>query len=631
MRNDARLHDVVVARDLRVAMRDGVRLATDLYLPAREGQALIGPWPALLARTPYDKSAVTAASAEYFASRGYLVAVQDCRGRYRSEGRFFPFVDEPEDGFDTIAWLAAHPACDGQVGTFGSSHLAWVQFHAATQAPPALKTMIPMYGPTNAFHHSMREGGALHLWWLGWMRGLAEHGSHAVQTAPHLARALHAEPLLPWLAQLPWQRGQSPLRHVPEYEEALFQLMEEDRYSEFWRQTGLAMDERFAAFPPIPILWIGGWYDYYPHAITDSFARFAALGHEDQYLLVGPWDHGGPRSQCGDVDFGESAAVGLRELQLRWFDFWLKGEGERPFREPVRVFVMGDAAPSAPHSRGARTPGGQLYHGGAWGDFDHWPPTAASQRRLYLQPGGRLAGTPPRTSASATTYSYDPRDPVPSLGWCYVADATAGYAVPPGPRDLLQPAPLLGRGQAGFPLGGRRDVLVFGTPPLEEDLHVVGPIGARLWISSDAADTDFTARLSDVYPASIEYPAGYALPVSEGILRTRYRESMSDPRPLVPGEPTEIRITLSPTANRFRGGHSLRLDISSSNFPRFEPNRNTWNGKPDGPTASPAVTAMDRRVRIAENTVHHDATRPSHVSFWVLPGSSMAAPSRPTR
>src|SRR5438874_3785487 len=224
-------YEVLIARDVKVTMRDGVRLATDLYLPARDGQALPGRWPALLARTPYNKSLRPASSALQFARHGYLVAVQDCRGRFLSEGRFFPFVDEPEDGYDTVTWLAGHPGCDGQVGTFGGSHLAWVQFHMATQAPPGLKTMIPHYGPTNAFHHSMREGGALHLWWLGWMLRLAETGSHRAQSEPHLARGVQAQPLLPWLAALPWQRGQSPLRHFPDYEQALFQLIEEDRYS----------------------------------------------------------------------------------------------------------------------------------------------------------------------------------------------------------------------------------------------------------------------------------------------------------------------------------------------------------------------------------------------------------------
>jgi uncharacterized protein len=641
-------HDVLIAPDIRVPMRDGVRLATDLYLPAREGQALPGPWPALLVRTPYDKGGV-AGDAAFYARHGYLVAVQDCRGRYKSEGRFFPFVDEPQDGCDTVGWLAAHAACDGHVGTWGSSHLAWVQFHMATQAPPALKTMIPRYGPTNAFHQSMREGGALHLWWLGWMIFLARQGSHAVQATPHLARALQAEPLLPWLAGLPWQRGQSPLRHVPDYEEALFQLMEEDRYSDFWRQPGLAMDEQFERFPEIPILWIGGWYDYYPQAISDSFARFVALGRKDQYLLMGPWDHSGCASGCGDVWFGPPAAVTLRDLQLRWFDHWLKDEGELPFREPVRVFVMGegrdktgrrgdgatgrqtwDKAGDGDLRQGQKTAEGHLCHGGAWRDATAWPPSEGAPQRYYLQPGGGLAMEPPgggdteadslsrpvapsprrSVSSLATSYTYDPRDPVPSLGWCYVSDAASGYAVPPGPRDLIQPAPLLGRGQAGAPLGARRDVLVFQSAPLAEELRVIGPIEARLWIASDAPDTDFTARLSDVYPPSEEYPAGYALPVGEGILRARFRESMRDPIPLLPGQPTEIRITVSPTANCFRAGHRLRLDVSSSNFPRFEPNRNTWTPDGDGPA--------DRRARLAENRVYHDADHPSHVTVWVV-------------
>jgi hypothetical protein len=357
---------------------------------------------------------------------------------------------------------------------------------------------------------------------------------------------------------------------------------------------------------------------------------------------MGPWDHSGCAAGCGDVQFGPPAAVALRELQLRWFDFWLKGKGELPFREPVRIFVMGEGEDKACAVRGAQCAGGEdllrssraprtahralersdlrqgqktaeghLYHGGAWRDASAWPLPKAELRRYYLQPGGGLTSEPPGGAGDErTSYTYDPSDPVPSLGWCYVADAASGYAVPPGPRDLLQPAPLLGRGYAGVPLAARRDVLVFQSGPLAEDLRVVGPIEAWLWISSDAPDTDFTARLSDVYPPSEEYPGGYALPVGEGILRARFRESMRDPIPLVPGQPAEIRITVSPTANCFRAGHRLRLDISSSNFPRFEPNRNTWT--PDG------TRAADRRVRPAENCVYHDASHPSHLTVWVV-------------
>lgn len=667
-------YDLIVARDVRVPMRDGVTLVTDLYLPARQEQALPGPWPALLARTPYDKGDRPAASAAFFARHGYLVAVQDCRGRYASEGRFFPFLDEPEDGYDTIQWLAAHPACDGQVGMWGGSHLAWVQFHAATQAPPALKTLIPHYGPTNAFHHSMREGGALRLWWIGWLRWLAGKGSHAARSAPYLGAALEAEPLLPWLAALPWRRGQSPLSTVPEYEEALLRLLQEERYSDFWRQPGLAMDEYFDRFPEIPILWIGGWYDYYPHAVSDSFRRFVALGRKDQYLLMGPWDHSGFSARSGDVWFGGDAAVRLPELQLAWFDYWLKGRGELPFRTPVRVFVMGDEPQTNRPRRSLRTADGLLDHGGAWREFAAWPPPEGEPRRFYLQPDGSLSPELPTSVAAATAYTYDPRDPVPSVGWCYVTDPASGYTVPPGPCNLLQPAPVLGGRQPGAPLTARRDVLVFTSAPLSEGLHLVGPIEACLWVSSDAPDTDFTARLCDLYPPSEEYPTGYAMPVGEGILRARFRESLlegrpfpsssagasssdrdgrrsqrppssgeglrrsggdlleegaktvppsaprfgeiAEPRPLAPGEVTEIHITVSPTANRFRAGHRLRLDISSSNFPRFEPNRNTWT-----PDADPA----DRRFRVAENRVHHDAAHPSHLTVWVVPDRATVA------
>jgi putative CocE/NonD family hydrolase len=216
---------------------------------------------------------------------------------------------------------------------------------------------------------------------------------------------------------------------------------------------------------------------------------------------------------------------------------------------------------------------------------------------------------------AATAYTYDPRDPVPSIGWCYVVDAASGYAVPPGPRNLVQPAPLLGRGQAGMPLAARRDVLVFTSAPLAQDLCAVGPVSVHLWIASDAPDTDFTARLCDLYPPCEEYPAGYALPVGEGILRARFREGVVTPEPLQPNVPARIRITVSPTANCFRAGHRLRLDVSSSSFPRFEPNRNTWQ-----PGISPGA---DRRIRVAENRVYHDAARPSCLIVRVLPATEM--------
>jgi hypothetical protein len=616
-------YDLTVEQDVRVPMRDGVELSADIYIPARTQGAGAsgsdGPWPALLARGPYGKRG-NPGRAQFLARHGYVVMVQDVRGRYQSQGRFFPFVDEPQDGFDTIAWLARHPRCDGQVGMFGGSHLAWVQFHAATQAPPALKTLVPHFGPTSAFHHSMREGGALQLWWFNWIRRLAAYGSQASTKNPGLAEALLGPSMLRWAAQLPWQRGQSPLSLLPEYEEAMFRFMEEDSYNDFWRQPGLGMDEHFGAFPDIPILWIGGWYDFYPHAIADSFTRYAALGRKNQYLLMGPWVHVGLQDTCGDVHYGPSAALSLEHIQLRWFDYWLKGRGESPLsvspsdrpkpadgRGGAQVFLMG-AAEIPPDQ--LKSPQGHLRHGGKWLQSTAWPPPEAQQQCFYLQGTGALAERVPEEADSSTGYTYDPRDPVPSVGWCYFQDWD-GQHVPVGPRDLVQPALLLGRGDVGLPLVARRDVLVFVTAPLAADLRVAGPVEARLWVSSDCTDTDFTARVADIYPPSGAYPAGYALPIAEGILRARFRKSFSHPEPLPAGQAVEVRITLCPTANVFRAGHRLRLDISSSNFPRFEPNRNTWT--PGSPARS------DRRIRSAENRIHHDREHPSCVSIWVLP------------
>ena len=608
MQTDNDVYDLIVEEDVPVRMRDGVKLSADIYAPSRNGQRLPGPWPALLGRTPYGKRGEPGRSnAAFFARQGYLVVMQDCRGRHGSEGRFFPFVDEPADGFDTVAWLSRHPLCDGQVGTYGGSHMAWVQFHMATQAPPALKTMVPHFGPVNAFHYSMREGGALQLWWLNWILRLAARGSRQAGAEPYLTDMLLAQPMLQWMARLPWQAGQSPLKHVPEYEQAALRFMQEDNYGEFWRQPGLAMDEHFASFPDIPILWIGGWYDYYPRAICEGFARYTAMGRKNQYLLMGPWTHAGLKDAAGDVYFGPQAAMQMRDVQLKWFDHWLKGRGRTPFAGSVRFFVMGagDRRREGP----LRTVAGQLNHGGEWIETNSWPPRG-TQASFYLVPGGRLTPQPPPEPEAFTSYSYDPRDPVPSVGWCYVQDWD-GQPAPVGPRDLIQPALLLGLGKAGMPLASRRDVLVFQSDPLDSDLTVAGPVDASLWVCSDCCDTDFTARLSDVYPPSAQYPCGYAMPVAEGILRARFRECMSNPRPLPPGRPVEIRIVLSPTANCFRAGHRLRVDVSSSNFPRFEANRNAWTPEGGG--------SADRSVRIASNRVYHDAAHPSRINLLILP------------
>ena len=268
---DEQTRDVIVARDVMVPMRDGVRLATDLYFPGTVARQRGETFPAVLSRTPYNKTG-GADAASFFARHGYMAAVQDCRGRYGSEGVFFPFVDDPEDGFDTIEWIAKHPSCDGKVGMYGCSYDAWVQFHAATQSPPSLATMIPFEGPINAYHYSMREGGALHLGLLNWAVRMSTTSQEA-RANPAIAEAIRpmsgdGPQFLEWASRIPWRRGQTPLAVVPQYEDAVFQLyFENNDYTEFWRQPGLAMDDYFDAFPDMA------------HALDGGLVRLVSQDH----------------------------------------------------------------------------------------------------------------------------------------------------------------------------------------------------------------------------------------------------------------------------------------------------------------------------------------------------------------
>ena len=598
------MHELSIQRDVMIPMRDGVSLAADIYLPAENGRVPDGKLPAVLQRTPYNKTGLERMGT-FFARHGYLSVIQDCRGRYQSEGEFFPFRDDPEDGYDTIEWLAGHPRCSGKVGMYGCSYMAWVQFHAATQNPPGLATMIPYEGPINAWHYSLRTGGALGLGLLQWILSVAETSQEA-QKEPWIAEAIRTmrsgQDFLKWASRIPWRRGLTPLSAAPSYEEAAFQLYFENHdYSDFWRQPGFGMDEHFESFPDIPILWVVGWYDWYPRTIIDGYQKMVAMGRKDQHLLVGPWTHNNFDARCGDVDFGtEGAEVcnydDFLNVELRWFDRWLKEDGTADVGRSARFFVMGGGD-------GGRGTDGRLRHGGRWDAADAWPPEGTRTVDYYLGEGGTLSPEP-ETDDTATTFVYDPRNTVSSNGRCIIGYGPAlakGFSGM-GPRDQVELETLPGHGTPGMPIASRPDVLAFQTAPLAEDLEIVGNIRAVLWVSSDAPDTDFFVKLLDVHPPSQDYPAGYAFPVSEGILRARYRESWESPTLMSPGEVYEIEIALEPSANLFRKGHRIRVDICSSNFPNFDINRNT--GDPDG-----------RTWRIARNTVHHGATHPSHIEL----------------
>lgn len=619
-------YQVIVEEDVTIPMRDGVRLAADIYHPARGGRFLEEPLPALLERTPYGKGDVERRErARFFTRNGYVVVAQDCRGCHGSEGVLYFLAQEPEDGHDTVEWVASQPWCDGKVGTFGTSYMSWVQSALATQNPPHLACMFPNMGGWNAYTSTVRHGGAFELRFMAWAFWHAALNRQGLKEHPWVEDALNGCDVRDWLTRMPVQRGQTPLKLVPSYERWLFDIFTHGEYDDFWKQPGFAIEEFVEEHPDVPVYLCGGWYDSYTRATLDTFV---ALDRRKKgptvKVLMGPWTHGTTTTElsyAGDVEFGPEAALpSFDEVHLRWFDRWLKGvDNGAEETAPVRIFIMGGGT-------GRRTKEGRLDHGGRWRDEQEWPLARTECRNLYLHRDGALGPQPSEVEGACSRYPFDPQDPVPTIGGNF---SSLDYLLPPPPD--VDPAIIPGRLRRGhitpaggfdqregpeffgcrppyLPLSSRPDMLVFQTPPLEEDVEATGPIEVKLWVSSSAADTDFTAKLIDVYPSNEDYPEGYALNISDSITRARYRESWSEARPMEPGQVYPLTITLYPTSNLFKQGHRIRLDISSSNFPRFDVNPNT--GEPLG---------LNRRTVVAENAIYHDRRRPSHLVLPVIP------------
>jgi putative CocE/NonD family hydrolase len=578
-------------------MRDGVHLATDLYFPALDGAPVAGRFPIVLERTPYDKAAPgMAANGAYFARRGYVCAIQDVRGRFASEGEWYPFALEAPDGFDTVEWLAAQSWSDGQVGTMGGSYCGSDQSALATLNPPHLKTMIVAVGAANYYHASMRQNGALEARFLIYAMRMAVTSKEALadSTLRSAMTDLFAN-VGQWLTRTPYKAGSSPLRLLPSYERWTLDILTHGDYDDYWRQRGYAISEYYEEHADVPTLYLGGWYDSYARATCQNFVELSKRKQSRQHLLMGPWTHGGwERSYAGDVDFGTQALIQYNDLRLAWFDHFLKGMAtEVAGWSPVRIFVMGGGS-------GRRTYDGRIDHGGGWRDETDFPLPDTQFTPYYLHAGGLLSPTAP-DGGEPSRYSFDPRDPVPTIGGGISA---ADPIMVPGGFDQ--------RGRADFygchdtlPLNARSDVLTFQTPPLDHDLEVSGPLTIHLFAASSALDTDFTAKLIDVHPPNGDYPAGLAINIADSILRARYRNGWEQPELLTPGQVYEFNFQLYPTSNIFQAGHCIRLDISSSNFPRFDVNPNT--GGPLG---------LDRRVVVAEQAIYHDGEHQSHV---VLP------------
>jgi hypothetical protein len=612
--------EVIREADIMVTARDGVELATDIYRPARAGKPVEGTFPVILERTPYGKHLASRSEldageqkprsrleiASYFVEQGYIVVYQDCRGRYGSQGRFIKYLSDGEDGFDSIDWIARQPWCDGRVATMGLSYAAHTQMAAGCLAPKALAAMVlDCGGFSNAYRVAIRNGGAFEMKQATWAFNQACESPQA-KADPVVRAALAKEDLRDWFKALPWRPGHSPVRHVPEYEDYLFEQWYAGEFGDYWKQLGIYAEGWYDRFADVPQTHMSGWYDPYVPTALGNFRAMKALKRSTMRLIMGPWMHGDRcRSYSGDVDFGAAATLDgnvaehWRAYRLRWFDHWLKGVDNGVDREPaVRVFLMGGGSER-------RNADGRMDHGGCWIAGDDWPLPQTRFVPYYLHGDGCLSTEPPPANASPLSYDYDPDDPVPTIGGAL----TSGRPVfDGGAFDQREDERFYGCKRPGLPLAARRDVLVFETPPLTEDVAVVGPITIMLHVSSNCIDTDFTAKLIDVHPGNPDYPQGYAMNLSDGILRCRYRDSWEQAQWMTPGAVYEIEIEPYATSNIFKSGHRIRLDISSSNFPRYDVNTNT--GEPEG---------RARRKQIAVNTVYVDRERASHVVLPIVP------------
>lgn len=571
-------NDISVEFDVPATMRDGVVLRANIFRPADDDI-----YPVALARTPYGKDFASVSpllDAIRLARAGYIVVIQDVRGRATSEGDWSPFRYEAEDGYDTVEWAAGLPGSNGKVGMFGASYVGFTQWATAALNPPHLKAIMPTVTWGRADDGVQWRGGALEL------GAMAAWQLSAVSFDVILKRYADAEPqeryqaLLELVREIDHLRDEGywslplntfkPIRRLslaPEF----FDLIAQHAGPSY--TSPLPNPETYAQVTA-PAYVIGGWYDLFCQGTLRTFNGICANGGSDQArqskLLIGPWSHVNYGHTIGDADFGFASAAAFINLQTdmtgltqRWFDYWLKGIDTGVTQEPpVKLFVMGE---------------------NVWRDEQEWPLVRTRYTPYYLRSGGAL--TPDLPGAEPPDqYVYDPADPTPTHGGALLMHALFG----PGVKDQR-------------PIEAREDVLTFTTLPLAQDVEVTGPVTVELWAASDAPDTDFVARLVDVHPD------GFAQNLTDGIVRARYREG-DVPQLLEPGLPYLFTIDLWSTANVFKAGHRIRLDIASASFPRWDRNPNTAD---DFGAATGA--------RPARQTILHDADHPSHVVLPIIP------------
>jgi len=564
--------EVAVEHNVVMKTRDGVALRADLYHPVGDGK-----YPVLLQRTPYNKANV-ADFGRGAAEKGYMVVVQDVRGRYASDGDWYTFKNEMNDGYDTVEWAAALANSNGKVGMFGGSYVGATQMLAAIGHPPHLAGICPVVTASNYHENWTYQGGAFEQWFNeSWTSGLAQDtfdrvvrgGTNAVTGSTVLP--LRNYPL--YNMKLPATANGLTRELAPYFGDWLAH----PEYDSFWKKW--AIDENYGSIQ-VPALTIAAWYDIFQDGSLRNYVGLRDhAGNEEarskQRLLVTIGGHAGSGQKIGSVDFGP-AAKDYDELAitLRWYDYLFKGvQNEFASKKPVKIFVMGE---------------------NIWREEEAWPLQRAKQTSYFLHSAGKantdsgdgIISTLVAKKESADSYHYDPMNPVRTVGGPLCCDSDH---LAPGPRDQRS-------------VEARPDVLVYSTPPLEQDIEVTGPVTLDLFASSSASDTDFTAKLVDVGPD------GFAQNLTEGILRARYRESTQQSTPIEPGKVLEYKIALWSTSNVFLKGHRIRLEVSSSNFPRFDRNLNT--GKP--------ASDSDASVK-ATNTIYHDAEHPSALVLPVIP------------
>ncbi len=551
---------VVMHLDVKVPMRDGVRLSADLYLPETVGQH-----PVVLIRTPYDNNgAALIEKGRRLANNGYACVIQDCRGRWDSEGTYYAFHQEGPDGYDTQEWVGRQPWSNGKIGTSGGSYVGTTQWTSAPHRSQFLKCMVPRVTPSNYWESPNYTQGAFQLGVL-FTWGMRTNGRTAQSIEYHnwtdLFRTL---PLI--------EADRAAGRDLPFWEDWVRHPSDDG----YWQ--AINNEDKWDQIAA-PAFNMGGWFDLYSKATFVNFNGLRLHGGSPQArqskLICGPWPHGlSVSTRTGDVDFGAGSLVDLETAELRWFDYWLKGQENGVLAEaPLRLFIMGE---------------------NLWRDEWEWPLARTQWQEWYLHSGGRansllgdgVLSTAPPAQEEPDTYVYDPRYPVQTHGG---SNCCSPHVVPWGPYD-----------QRNVEMRG--DVLCYTSAPLPRDLEVTGPIKLVLYAATDGLDTDWTGKVVDVRPD------GYAMSLCDGIVRARYREGGKAPKLLVEGQVYEYEIDLWVTANVFKKGHCLRLEVSSSNFPRFDRNPNTGHG-----------FGLDTELRPARQMIHHSRTYPSHLLLPVIP------------